>query len=225
MSNETTRHGYIFKSIFIDGSFLFHCSQQLNVRIDYRKLRNLVIGEEDHLASCTYYTALPPEYEMEDKHRAFLKLLKKELRIRVRSVPLMKIPSTQPSDPGYERYAKGEDIMLACDVIRGAMLNTYDTAVIVTGDGDFVPLVQQIQDYHGKSVQIVAFRSALSQALEIEATSVVYLDDHLEKIKWVSPQSDEKSQRGTFLGKIMMNKVTPEESPDPTIESEEPPVT
>lgn len=195
----------------------------MNVRIDYRKLRNLLIDEDDHLASCTYYTALPPEYEMEDKHRAFLKLLKKELRIRVRSVPLMKIPLAA-SENGYERYAKGEDIMLACDVIRGAMQNTYDTAVIVSGDGDFVPLLQQVQDIHGKAVQIVAFRSALSQALEMEASSVVYLDDHLDKIKWVPMQSEDRPQgKGTFLGKVFGQKV--EDAPVPEPEDPEQDVT
>ena len=164
----------IFKSIFIDGSFLFHCVQGSQVKIDYRKLKHLFMNAGDHLASASYYTALPSDAAIEEKHRSFIKILKKDVRVKVRSVPLLKTHDST--------YSKGEDILLACDMVRGACLNYYDVAVLITGDGDFVPAVNCVQEA-GKSVIVASFNSSLSHALELEANDVVYLDEHLDKIK------------------------------------------
>lgn len=181
----------LFKSIFIDGSFLFHCMNGLSVRIDYKKLKNLFLNPGDHLVSAAYYTALPNEYDIEDKHKSFLRILKKEVRIKVRSVPLLKaydFNQQQQTSPqpfhSTGRYSKGEDILMACDLVRGAALNYYDVAVILTGDGDFTPAVECIQEL-GKYAVVASFHSSLSNSLELAASEVIYLDEHLEKIKLI----------------------------------------
>lgn len=173
----------LFKAIFIDGSFLFHCANSMSTRINYKKLKNLFLNTGDHLISACYYTALPNEYDMEEKHKTFLKILKKDVRVRVRSVPLL----TQPSTPEgvvsqHSRYSKGEDILLACDMVKGAYSNQYDVAILISGDGDFVPAVHAVQDA-GKPVIVASFHNSLSHALELEASDVVYLDEHLDRIK------------------------------------------
>ena len=124
--------------------------------------------------SASYYTALPSDGDIEDKHRNFLKILKKDVRVKVRSVPLLR------HDSGHS--SKGEDILLACDMVRGAYLNQYDVAVLITGDGDFVPAVNSVQEA-GKPVIVASFHGSLSHALELEASSMVYLDEHLDQIR------------------------------------------
>ena len=171
----------IFKAIFIDGSFLFHCVQGSQTRIDYKKLKHLFLNAGDHLVSASYYTVLPNDYDMEDKHKNFIKILKKDVRVKVRSVPLLKVFESTPTSTA-PRYSKGEDILLACDMVRGAYMNQYDTAILVTGDGDFVPAVNCVQEA-GKPVVVAAFHNSLSHALELEASEVIYLDEHLDKIK------------------------------------------
>jgi len=179
----------IFKSIFIDGSFLFHCVQNLGVRIDYKKLKNLFLTPDDHLVSASYYTALPNDGDIDDRHKSFIKILKKEVRVRVRSVPLLKAPEIDKNIPSpypinSPRYSKGEDILLACDLVKGAYTNQFDVAILVTGDGDFVPAVKLVQDA-GKPVIIASFHSSLSQNLDMEASDVIYLDEHLDKIRLI----------------------------------------
>ena len=179
----------IFKSIFIDGSFLFHCVQNLGVRIDYKKLKNLFLTSNDHLVSASYYTALPNEGDMDDRHKSFIKILKKEVRVRVRSVPLLRGPEIDKSIPSpfpvnSPRYSKGEDILLACDMVKGAYTGQYDVAILVTGDGDFVPAVRMVQDA-GKPVIVASFHSSLSQYLDMEASDVIYLDEYLDKIRLI----------------------------------------
>jgi len=184
----------MFKALFVDGSFLFHCIKGLAVRIDYKKLKDLFLTPDDNLISASYYTALPNEYDLEDKHKSFLRILKKEVRIKIRSVPLLKSydnnhqqsPLVHAFPQVTGRYSKGEDILLACDMVRGAALNYFDCAILISGDGDFVPAVNMLQEL-GKYVIVASFRSALSHALELEANEVVYLDDVMDRIKFDDP--------------------------------------
>ena len=185
----------VFKSIFLDGSFLFHCLNGISARIDYKKLINLFLNPGDHLVSSTYYTALPNEYDMEDKHKSFLRILKKEVRVKVKSVPLLKVYDFNAPGASIGRYSKGEDILLACDMVKGAALNYFDHAILVSGDADFLPAVHMLQDL-GKFVTVATFHSSLSNALELEANEIIYLDEHLDKIKLVE---DNKGNKETVV--------------------------
>ena len=167
------------KSIFIDGSFLFHHAQSLNIRIDYKRLKQLLVNPEDMLVGATFYSALPPEAEMDDKHKSFLRIIKKEARFKVKTVPLLK---THPVTERPNRYVKGEDILLACEMVYGALMNHFDIAVLVSGDGDFIPAVNMVQNA-GKQVIVAAFRTSFNHILDQEANDVIYLDDHLDEIK------------------------------------------
>jgi uncharacterized LabA/DUF88 family protein len=155
----------------------------MSTRINYKKLKNLFLNTGDHLVSACYYTALPNDYDMEEKHKTFLKILKKDVRVRVRSVPLLtQTTNTEGAPPQFNRYSKGEDILLACDMVKGAYTNQYDVCILITGDGDFVPAVNAVQDA-GKPVIVASFHNSLSHALELEASEVVYLDEFLDRIK------------------------------------------
>lgn len=169
----------LFKAMFIDGSFLFHCAQGINTRINYKKLVQLLLNTGDFLVYSNYYTALPNEYDMDEKHKTFLKILKKDVRLRIRSVPLLKANTSNENAP---RYSKGEDILLASEMVRDAALNRYDVAILLSGDADFIPAVNIVQDL-GKPVIIASFHGSLSHNLELEASDVIYLDEHLDKIK------------------------------------------
>lgn len=176
----------VFKGIFIDGSFLFKCTQALpGVRINYKKLIQILLRAGEQLQVCSYYTALPNEYDMDEKHRMFIKILKKDVRIRVRSVPLLKTFDSTTADgtviPSH-RYSKGEDILLATDLVRGAYCNHWDSCVIVTGDADFIPAIHAVLDA-GKHVAVASFHNSLSHALEMECSEVIYLDEHIESIR------------------------------------------
>ena len=198
------RHRPLFKSIFIDGPFLFHCSQTLNVRIDFRKLKDWLVQPDDHLVSINYYTALPVDHEMDDRHRSFLRILTRDLKIRVRSVPLLKNPQPLAEEFRFgapsHHYSKGEDILLACDMVKGAYLDHFDVAVLISGDGDFTPAVQQVLDA-GKQVIVVSFKNSLSHALEFASSQTLYLNDCMDKIQLrkvpYRPKTDQYNE--TFL--------------------------
>ena len=47
--------------------------------------------------------------------------------------------------PDGNRKAKGVDIALTKDVLSHAFRDNYDTAVLIAGDGDYVPLVEEVK--------------------------------------------------------------------------------
>lgn len=65
--------------------------------------------------------------------------------------------------------AKGVDIALSIDLLLNASANSYDVAVLIAGDGDYVPLVEAVKRL-GKVVYLVFFkRTGLSDDLWMAA--------------------------------------------------------
>jgi uncharacterized LabA/DUF88 family protein len=67
------------------------------------------------------------------------------------------------------------DVGLAVDVI--AMSKQLDVVVIISGDGDFVPLVQYLQ-HLGVIVEVVSFGRSTSLRLKETVNNFIDLDDH-----------------------------------------------
>ena len=81
---------------------------------------------------------------------------------------------------------KGDDIHLATDMISLAYEDAYDTAIIVTGDGDFVPAIKKVQKL-GKKAENAFFKVSSSNYLKQVCNKSIELDrfllDCLRKIK------------------------------------------
>ena len=66
---------------------------------------------------------------------------------------------------GNESFTiKGDDIHLAIAMLKDAYENRYDTAVLVSGDGDFSPLVRYVRKL-GKKVENYHFVGNISYDL------------------------------------------------------------
>lgn len=75
---------------------------------------------------------------------------------------------------------KGVDIDLATDMLRLAYNNAYDTAIIVTGDGDFVSAVKGVKDM-GKHVENANFKEGKGYHLRTACDKFIPLDkDYLK---------------------------------------------
>ena len=71
------------------------------------------------------------------------------------------------------------DVGLAVDAIR--LAPSLDAVVIVSGDGDYLPLVEYLQKSQGKQVEIVAFGETTSTKLIEEADDFIDLGKELNK--------------------------------------------
>ena len=51
-----------------------------------------------------------------------------------------------------KKIQKGVDVYIACSMLKHAFENQYDTAVILSGDKDFLPVIEMVRDM-GKRVE------------------------------------------------------------------------
>jgi len=74
-----------------------------------------------------------------------------------------------------EQREKQVDVYLATQVVALAYENAYDIAVIVSGDEDYVPAIEIVQQ-KGKIVTVVSSSSLLSDVLRKKADRVLLID-------------------------------------------------
>jgi len=151
-------------SIFIDGSNLYHGLKVIGMSInDFERFANLIAGDRD-LRRVFYYTAI---MDRDFNEKGFIKQ-QKFLR-KLSSIPKFKLVYCTfkkiMGKNGNIRYeVKGDDVQLANDMLVGAYENRYDTAVLVSGDEDFKPVVRTIKRL-GKRVENIFFRGGSSSRL------------------------------------------------------------
>ena len=69
-------------------------------------------------------------------------------------------------------------IHIATDMVSFAYENAYDTAVLVSGDGDFVPTIKRVQKL-GKRVENAYFSVSRSNYLKKVCDASLSLDEHV----------------------------------------------
>lgn len=70
---------------------------------------------------------------------------------------------------------KGVDVELACEMLSHAFRGSYDVAILVSGDADFIPVVKRVRDL-GKQVEVASFSNACSQEMRCAGNRFVDLD-------------------------------------------------
>ncbi len=136
-------------AIFVDGSNLFYAALQLNIEIDYTKLLARLTGGSRLLRSF-FYTGVDRTNE---KQQGFLLWMRRN-GYRVIAKDLVQLPD------GSKKA--NLDVEIAVDMM--ALVGSYDTAVLVSGDGDLAYAVDAVS-YRGVRVEVVSLRSMTSDSL------------------------------------------------------------
>ncbi len=159
--------------VFIDNSNIFKGFRKYDMKVDYEKLKN-EINRDRELHGIFLYEGVV--YPMSPGKKKWYEELNK------RSGYLIKASFDKIASSGV--IEKKVDIKIAIDIISLAYENAYDTAVLVSGDGDFVPIVKKLKELD-KKVEIWAFRYSLANALkeELGKGNIYYIDDILSEIK------------------------------------------
>ncbi len=168
-------------SIFIDGSNFYHRLRELDIEIDFRKfISELLEGRE--LVNVFFYVAPldisynPLKYW---KHQKFLDQLRKIPLFNVVLCTLKKIV-TKKGEIIFE--VKGDDVYLANDFLKGAYENLYDTAIIVSGDEDFISIVETAKRL-GKRIENACFRKNASWRLRKSCDNYKFINNLVDKIR------------------------------------------
>jgi uncharacterized LabA/DUF88 family protein len=85
------------------------------------------------------------------------------------------------------RTQKAVDVQLAVDAVAWASRDTCDAMIFMTGDADFIPVVEAVKEL-GPLAAVCAFRNGLSQDLVDAADRIGYLpSDPNAWVGWVLP--------------------------------------
>lgn len=158
--------------LFIDGSNVFHTSSLFgeNFRVNYLKLRDKLVGDRS-LVRPYFFSAKgvpPPQRQV----KFFDKLRYEGFEVVTRP---LKFKAGVPVE-------KGVDVALATCMLILLMHDAYDTAIIVSGDNDYVDAVKEVK-HTGRRVEVAAFKVAIGGDLRRIADSFTALDDIAEEIK------------------------------------------
>jgi len=150
--------------IFIDVQNLYHSAKHLySARVNYRELIKELVAGRQLIRAIGYVvkseTAL-------GEASFFEALTKTGIELRIKDLQIF---------PGGLKKANW-DVGMAVDAIR--MANFLDVIILVTGDGDFLPLVEYLKWGFGKEVEVAAFGRSASSKLRESA----YFFVDLEKI-------------------------------------------
>ena len=79
---------------------------------------------------------------------------------------------------------KGVDVLLATDLVLNAAKNKFDTAIIVSGDGDFFPAIESVQA-EGIRVEVAAFQSNISKETNKACDKLIKLHKFYFNNLWI----------------------------------------
>lgn len=140
--------------IFIDIQNLYHSSKNLfQARVNYKELMKELIAGRKLIRAIGYVV----KTESTAGESSFFDALEKSgIELRMKDIQIF---------PGGMKKADW-DVGMAVDAVR--MADSLDVIILVTGDGDFVPLVDYLKWGLGKGVEVAAFgRSASGRLKEV----------------------------------------------------------
>lgn len=154
-------------AIFIDGNNLFHAARFHNIDIDYNKLLRVLLGD-GRLFRAFFYTGVDAGAERQQgfllwMRRNGFRVVQKELKTF------------------YDGSRKANlDVEIAVDML--SLAGRYDTAVLVSGDEDFVYAVNAVA-YKGCRVEIAGFRSNTAPKLIDVADCFIDLGEIADRVR------------------------------------------
>lgn len=142
-------------AIFIDGSNLYNGMRENlhSTRVNLSELIRQLVGSRE-LVRCYYYNApLTEDYdeELRDGQHRFFESLRRIPYVTVRLGRLHR--RTDGS-----LVEKGIDVAIAVEALSLAHRGAYDCCVLVSGDGDYVELVEAIKR-NGQHVECAMFKN------------------------------------------------------------------
>ncbi len=152
--------------IFIDGNNLYHSlgrmfNDEKTDFFNFEKLIKYITGKRQVIETYYYIGVFDLTYNSEsyaDQQRFFSKLRKiKNFNLVTCRMQKVKI------DGNLIYQVKEDDIRLALDMTK--LADKYDTAILVSNDGDFVPAVELVQE-KGKKVENVGIGKSPSYYLK-----------------------------------------------------------
>ena len=140
--------------VFIDTQNIYHSAKNLyHSKVNFGQIVKDVVGERSLIRAIAYVITT----EAGDEKAFFEALTKMGIETKTKDLQIF----------GSGAKKADWDVGLAIDAVK--LAPKLDAIILVTGDGDFVPLVEYLQTNEGCQVEVVSFGKSTSSKL-IEAT-------------------------------------------------------
>ena len=152
--------------VFVDVSNMYHSAKNLyRGRVNFEELLKLATANRELVRAVAYVVKSDTEEE-----KAFFNALEKA-GFELKSKDLQIFPGGMK---------KGDwDVAVAVDAI--SLSKQLDVVVLVSGDGDYEPLVEYLK-YSGVIVEVLGFRRSASSKLIEVANNFVDLEEFKDKV-------------------------------------------
>ena len=136
--------------VFVDVSNMYHSAKNLyGSRVNFKNILTEAVGPRKLIRSIAYVV----QSNSAEEEGFFEALAKSGFEVKIKDLQVF-----------AGGMKKGDwDIGLAMDSIK--LADKLDSIILVTGDGDYVPLVWYLKENKGCQVEVVAFGETTSQRL------------------------------------------------------------
>ena len=158
-------------AVFIDGNNFYFGLRKLYGKDKSLKHFNFLkfagfLAKNEKVVDIFYYNAQLDREQNPNKYES-----QKQFFEKLRNIPnfhLILCKLLKRNITGTDKFyyiIKEDDIHMAVDMVENAGNNKFDTAIIVSGDGDFVPAVEAVKRKN-KEVENVYFKNSSSSNLQ-----------------------------------------------------------
>jgi len=145
--------------IFIDVQNMYHSAKNLyRANVDFGKILETAVAGRQLIRAIAYVI----RSKSRDEKNFFDALTNQGFEVKMKDLQIF---------AGGEKKADW-DVGIAIDMIK--MAEMLDVVVLVSGDGDYLPVVEYIQN-HGRLVEVIAFKETTSAKLIERADSFIDL--------------------------------------------------
>lgn len=152
--------------VFVDVQNMYHSAKNLyGARVNFKELLRIAVAGRELVRAVAYVV----KSDTEEEKSFFGALEKAGFELKSKDLQIF---------PGGMK--KGDwDVGLAVDAI--GMSKQLDVVIIVSGDGDFEPLVKYLE-FNGLVTEVVGFRRSTSSKIVDSVNNFVDLDKHIGKV-------------------------------------------
>lgn len=153
-------------AVFVDASNMYHSAKNLyRSKVNFKKILEIAVGERQLIRAFVYVIKTETGEE-----KAFFEALEKGgYELKEKDLQIF---------PGGMK--KGDwDVGMAVDAIR--LADKIDVAVLATGDGDFVPLVEYLRIAQGVRVEVISFGRSTSAKIKDAVDLFIDLEEDPKK--------------------------------------------
>ncbi|MEK7552560.1 MAG: NYN domain-containing protein [Patescibacteria group bacterium] len=149
--------------VFIDTQNLYHCAKNLyQARVNFGAILKEAVGDRTLVRAVAYVVTT----ESGEEKNFFEALGKIGIEIKTKDLQIF---------AGGAKKADW-DVGLAIDAVK--LAPRLDAVIIVSGDGDFVPLVEYLKIHSGNQVEVVSFGKTTSARLKESADDFLDLGEN-----------------------------------------------